>query len=180
MTRAVALLCILGCTVAAVLAIVTAREFALGREEVAAADESARTADWAEAIVHARAAAQALALGSPWPDLGFARMQSLGRDAEARGDQRTALLAYGAMRTAALSTRAFGSHAARWRLEAEESLGRVAARRDAPALLPASADAMRSALAAEDSPSLPRRALLGAGALVMLLGLACVAVLVLN
>jgi len=41
----------------AVVAIVTAREVAIGRGEIAMADAASAKSDWAEAIAHARAAA---------------------------------------------------------------------------------------------------------------------------
>ena len=95
--------------VVAAVAVLTAREIATGQSEVAAADAAAARSDWGEAIVHARAAAEALVPGSPWPERGWERLEAVGHDAEARGDDATALLAYGAMRAAALTTRAPGS-----------------------------------------------------------------------
>src|SRR4029077_2328210 len=88
-----------------VLAVAAARERSIAEREAAAADAAAARSDWLEAVGHARAAAEAMLPGSPWPDQGFRRLEATGHDAEARGDLETALLAYGAMRTASLATR---------------------------------------------------------------------------
>ena len=134
------------------LGVLTAREFAVGRDAVAAADAAAAAkSDWREAIAQARIAAEALAPASPWPERGLRRLEAIGHDAEARGDDPTALLAYGAMRTAALETRAPGGRVRsdRWRHAAEEGLGRVAA---------SSKDTPRSRALRPSSPSGPTAA----------------------
>jgi hypothetical protein len=112
--------------VAAVVAIVTAREWTEGREEVTSADLAASRSDWPEAITHARAAAEALAPASPWPRRGYLRLEAVGHDAEARGDDANALAAYSAMRAAAMATQGVGSGSEVWRSKAEEGLARVA------------------------------------------------------
>ena len=91
--------------VVSVLAITALRESATSRAEALAADAAAATSDWPEAIAHARAAAEAYVPGSPWSEHALRKLAALGHDAEARGDDADALLAYGAMRTAALGTR---------------------------------------------------------------------------
>jgi hypothetical protein len=111
---------------ASVMAIVTAREWAEGSEEVAAADAAASRSDWAEAITRSRAAAEALAPGSPWPGRGWLRLRGIGHDAEARGDDATALASYSAMRAAALATEGIGAGVEVWRAEAEQGIARVA------------------------------------------------------
>ena len=78
-----------------------------------------------EAIAHARDAAEAVVPGSPWPARGVARLEAIGHDAEARGDERTAVLAYGAMRAAAMATRAPLLGTDPWRALADEGLARV-------------------------------------------------------
>jgi hypothetical protein len=108
------------------LGVASIHEYLIGRAEVAAADAAAQRSEWAVSIVHARAAALSLAPGNPWPERGVARLEAIGRDAEARGDAMTGLLAYGALRTAALAARAPGSRAVAWRAAAEEGLARVA------------------------------------------------------
>ena len=118
---------------ATAVAVLTVREESAGRAAVASADAAAARSDWREAIAQARAAAEALAPGSPWPERGLRRLEAVGHDAEARGDDPIALLAYGAMRTAAIETRAPGTWSDRWRQSAEEGLVRVAAAsREAP------------------------------------------------
>jgi hypothetical protein len=136
----------------ALLAVATARETALGRSELEAADRAAGAADWLEAISHARAAAEAVAPGSPWPERACVRLESIGHDAETRGDQTTALLAYGALRSAAIATRVppFGSGP--WRDRADEDLARVAASSRDPSVPHVTAAEMRDALHASEPP----------------------------
>ncbi len=122
-TSAVALAAL---TVTSVLAVSTVHQLAVGRREVAAANDAVSRKDWPEAIRHARAAAEAFVPASPWPERGEQYLQAIGHDAEARGDGATALLSYGAARTAALATQAPGASGARWRSEAEAGLARVA------------------------------------------------------
>jgi hypothetical protein len=112
--------------VASTFAVAAAQESAIGKREVIAADEALQANDWPHAILHAKAAAQAMAPLSPWPAQGEQRLRAIGHDAETRGDGATALHAYGALRAAALSTLAPGT-SARWRKEAEAGLVRVAA-----------------------------------------------------
>lgn len=156
--------------VAAVAAVLTARELAIGSAEAAAADAAAARSDWPEAVAHARAAAEAIAPGSPWPQRGRARLEAIGHDAEVRGDDATAMLAYGAMRTAELATRGPGSDSARLRARAEEGLARVAASHAAPT--DRSSAPMLDALRDDEPPSTWILALLGASAAAMLGGLA--------
>jgi hypothetical protein len=158
--------------VVAALAVLTARETTIGRREVAAADEAADRSDWPVAVGHARAAAEALAPGSPWPERGWHRLEAIGHDAEARGDDPTAMLAYGAMRAAALASGAPGSGSDRWRARAEEGLARVAASRHDLASPRVGADGMLDALRENEPPPAWRLALLAAAALAMLGGLA--------
>jgi hypothetical protein len=158
--------------VVATLAVLTAREIAVGRGEVTAADEAAARSDWWEAVVHARAAAEALVPGSPWPERGRQRLDAIGRDAEARGDDATAMLAYGAMRAAALATRGPGSGSDRWRARAEDGLARVAASRRDVGTPHASAESLLDALRDNEPPPTWRMALLAAAATAMLGGLA--------
>lgn len=159
--------------------VATMRETAIGESEIAAADDALKANDWPRAILHAKAAAQATALRSPWPEQGERRLQGIAHDAETRGDASTALHAYGALRAAALSTNAPDT-SARWRKEAEAGLVRVATwerKDDSPAKNPApgpaadrvesgggarEAAAMREALARNGTPSSWPFAVLGA------------------
>lgn len=158
--------------VLAVVGVLTARETSIGRREVAAADEAADRSDWPEAVGHARAAAEALVPGSPWPDWGWHRLEAIGHDAEARGDDATATLAYAAMRAAALATRAPGAGSDRWRTLADDGLARVASSRRDVAGPRVGADAMLDALRENEPPATWRLALLAAAGLAMLGGLA--------
>ena len=155
-----------------VVGVVTAREVATSQAEVVAADAASRKSDWAEAIVHARAAAEAVAPGNPWPERGRQRLEAIGHDAEARGDDATALLAYGAMRAAALASRGPGSGADRWRQKAEEGLARVASARRDVAAPQADAGVMLDALHDTEPPATWTLVLLAASGLAMLGGLA--------
>jgi hypothetical protein len=157
--------------VVAAAAVLTVREVAVGQTEVTAADAAAARSDWAEAIVHARAAAEALVPGSPWPARGWSRLDAIGHDAEARGDDATAMLAYGAMRTAALATRAPGSGSDRWRTRAEDSLARVASYRKDVGAPQAPAGSMLDALRDNEPPPTPTLALLALAGVAMLAGL---------
>ena len=113
--------------VAGVVGVAAARETSAGARELAAADSDAAREDWPEAIAHARAAAESAVPASPWPERGFRRLESIGRDATARGDEPTARLAFAAMRTAALETRSLWSDRADWLDRAEQGLSHLAA-----------------------------------------------------
>jgi hypothetical protein len=152
--------------------VVTAREMAIGQDEVVAADAASDKSDWPEAIAHARAAAEAFVPGSPWPERGWQRLESVGHDAEARGDDDTALLAYGAMRAAALATRGPLSGWERRNVQADDALARVAASRRDPTGPHVAADAMLDALRAEETPSTWTLVALAVSAAAMLGGLA--------
>jgi hypothetical protein len=158
--------------VVAATAVLTGRELAVGQAEVTAADAAAARSDWGEAVVHARAAAEALVPGSPWPARGWGRLEAIGHDAEARGDDATAMLAYGAMRSAALATRAPGSGSDRWRTKAEDALARVASYRREARAPSAPAASMLDALRETEPPPTGTLALLALSGVAMLGGLA--------
>jgi hypothetical protein len=162
--------------IAPIVVIVAAREVSMGRREVGAAQAAAARSDWPEAIARARAAAEAFVPGSPWPDRGRLRLEAIGADAEARGDDETALLAYGALRTAALATRtAIGSLSSsdRWRTTAESGLARVAASHSGPVAPPRpSADSMLNDLRDEQPPGPWTLSLLAAASVAVIGALA--------
>jgi hypothetical protein len=158
-----------------VIAMATFREMALGKTEMAAAEEAVARSDWPEAVWHARAAAEAFVPGSPWPERAMLRLETIAREAATRGDRDVALLAYGALRTASLATRAPGATDARWRLLAEDGLTRLAVRPDAPQPLE-SANAMRADLKEAGMPSVWTFAALSASVVTILVGLARLAV----
>jgi L-aminopeptidase/D-esterase-like protein len=114
--------------VASVVAITAGRQVNIGSDEMTQADAASARSDWSAAIAHARAAAEARLPASPWPGRGMLRLQAIGRDAEARGDEETALLAYGALRAAVLATDAplETSSSERWQRAAEDGLERAA------------------------------------------------------
>lgn len=150
----------------------TLREIALGKAEMAAAEEAVSRSAWTDAIWHSRAAAEAYVPGGPWVERGLQQLDVIGKDAATRGDRSTALLAFGAMRTAALATRAPASSNADWRSVAEDGLARLAASDPAIQRSDAWAGALRSDLS---DPSLPSKWVLGAlscSVLAVLLGLA--------
>lgn len=158
--------------VVAVLSVTTARELSIGRAEVMAADAASEKSDFIDAIAHARAAAEALAPGSPWPARALRRLEAIGHDAEARGDDETAMLAYGAMRTASLETRALllpGAGPDSWRSKADEGLVRIAVSRKVDR---AEAAAMLESLRRGEPPATWTLALLAAGACATFGGLA--------
>jgi hypothetical protein len=110
-----------------VIGVAAAREASAGARELAASDSDAARGDWPDAIAHARAAAEAAVPASPWPERGFRRLDSIGRDATARGDEPIARLAFAAMRTAALETRSPWSDRTDWIDRAEQGLSRLTA-----------------------------------------------------
>ncbi len=155
----------------AVVAIVTVRQLQTGRAEVDLADAAAHKSDWPMAIAHARAAAEALVPGSPWPERGWQRLEAIGHDAEARGDDETALLDYGAMRAAAMATRGPLCDWARRRAQADEGLARVAASERSPGGQRVAADTMLDALREGEPPATWLLCTLAAAALAMVGGL---------
>ena len=111
-------------TLVGVVAVACAREASVGPAEMAAADAAAARADWPAAIGHARSAAEAVLPGASWPDQALRRLQTIGTDAEARGDRETALLAYGAMQTAAVTGMPWPRRDA-WRTLADAGIARL-------------------------------------------------------
>jgi hypothetical protein len=157
--------------VASVIAVAAAHEGSIGRTETAAADAAAANSDWFEAIAHARAAAEAVVPGSPWPARGLRRLEAIGHDAEARGDVETALVAYGAMRTASLATRSAWTTRGDWRLRAEEGLARAATARPEITGPRVSAQSMLDALEQGEPPPGGALTALSASAIATVAGL---------
>ncbi len=160
---------------ACVVGTLAIRELSMGHDEAIAGDVMAARANWPAAVAHARAAAEASVPGSPWAGRGFRRLEWIGHEAEVRGDDVTALLAYGAIRTAALATRSPFSGAG-WRSVGEGGLARAAASRGTDAERRAAAAAMVLALrSGTDGPGPRTFLLLSASSLAMLVGVAWVA-----
>jgi hypothetical protein len=112
---------------ASVLSVGLVRQVTTGARAMQASDEAQSAGDARGAIDGARAAAEALLPGSPYPRRGMERLAQIGRDAEARGDDALAAVAWRAMRTAAEETRSLGGGDA-WLTEANAGLARVAAK----------------------------------------------------
>jgi hypothetical protein len=153
------------------VAIGTARQVRAGGAEVGLADLAASKSDWPVAIAHARAAAEAVAPGSPWPERGWLRLEAIGHDAEARGDDETALLAYAAMRAAAMATRGPLSGWTRRRAQAEDGLARVTASERNPTGQRVTADGMLDSLHESEPPAMWLLCTLAVAALAMVGGL---------
>jgi hypothetical protein len=152
--------------------VATAHEISLGHAESSAAAAAADRSDWLGAIAHARAAAEAYAPGSPWADRGMRRLAAIGHAAETRHDVSNALLAYGAMRTAAVATHVPYGGASRWQAEANEGLARIASASEGPAHGAAAAQVMLDALRRSEGPTDLSLAALALAAAATLGGLA--------
>jgi hypothetical protein len=156
---------------ATVIATLALREVAIGKAEMGAVEDAVARSAWADAIGHARAAAETFVPGSPWPDRAMRRLDDIGRDATIRGDRGVALLAYGALRTAALATRAPGASNTYWRSIAEEALARLAGSGVNASPAGQWASAMRADLVDPTIPSVSALTALSVSALAILLGL---------
>jgi hypothetical protein len=132
--------------------------------------------DRVEAIVLARAAADARC---PWcaaPELGYARLEAIAKDAEAKADDATAVAAWRAVRAATLATVVVGTTSAR-RERAEAEIARFEHRIDATAAAlggtaspAATEERLRGALATSAVPSGSVFVLLAIGGALFLLG----------
>jgi hypothetical protein len=145
-----------------------------GRRALADADSALERGDTTEAILSARIAGEARCPGCSAPDEGFARLEKIARDAEARGDDTTAFAAWRATRAALLATAVTSSTSTR-RLHADAEIARFAHRLDAAAVAagatptPAAAEErVRAALSESDVPGAATFALVGLGGLVFL------------
>jgi hypothetical protein len=145
-----------------------------GRRALADADSALERGDTTEAIFAARIAGEARCPGCTAPDEGFARLEKIARDAEARGDDTTAFAAWRATRAALLATAVTSADGDR-RLHADHEIARFAHRLDAAAVAagalptPAAAeDRVRAVLAESDVPGAATFALIGLGGIVFL------------
>lgn len=145
-----------------------------GRRAIVDADSALERADLPEAIHAARIACEARCPGCAAPDEGFARLERIARDAEARGDDTTAFAAWRAARAALLATAVTTSSSTR-RARADAEIARFAHRLDAAAVAAgatptpaASEDRVRAALAESGMPGAATFALVGLGGLVFL------------
>ena len=85
--------------------VLTARVLHQGERELRTAEALASTGKLEEAVIHARQSAMWFAPGAPHVPAAYAKLISIARLAEGRGDTKTALFAWQAVRTSALSTR---------------------------------------------------------------------------
>lgn len=159
-----------------VLAVAWLGRVSEGRRALAETDAAVARADWPEAIMAARAAAEARCPASCVSELGYARLYAIAKDAEARADDATALSAWQAVRAAALGTAALDVRTARReRADAElarlgQRLDRAAAAAGSPSSPAASEERLRAALAASSVPSGAVFLLLSAGGALFLAG----------
>ena len=160
-----------------------------GSNAVAASDRALAAGDRLLAIEEARAAAEAVAPGSPYPARGYARLDAIAREAEARDDDETAAAAWRAMRTAAIGTRGLGVPDEATALErANAGIARTATRvrgaaradlpRDVPGVASPGERRILDALARDETPPMRMFLLLGTGAILFFAGVARVLVLV--
>lgn len=148
-----------------------------GRRSLEAADTAFKRGDRVEAIVQARAAAEARC---PWckaPELGQAKLEAIAKDAETRGDDATAVAAWRAVRTATLATVLIDTAPAR-RERADGEIARLEHRIQAAATAAgaaaspaASEERLRAALARSAVPSGMVFLLLATGGALFLLGI---------
>lgn len=114
--------------VAGVLATATVVQLRAGARAITDSDAAMSRADRPGAIAAARAAAEAVVPGSPYPSWGYRRLETIARDAEIHGDDETSAAAWRAMRAAALSTQGIGVRTSGWLAMANEGIARVGAR----------------------------------------------------
>jgi hypothetical protein len=145
-----------------------------GRRALADADSALERGDTTEAILAARIAGEARCPGCTAPDEGFARLEKIARDAEARGDDTTAFAAWRATRAALLATAVTNSASTR-RIHADAEIARFAHRLDAAAVAAgatptpvAAEERVRAAMSESDVPGAATFALVGLGGLVFL------------
>jgi hypothetical protein len=130
-----------------------------GRRALDASDSAMARGDRVEAIVLARAAAEARCPLCGAPELGYARLYAIAKDAEMRGDDASAVAAWRAVRAATLGTTLLDPAPAR-RERADMEIARLEHRIDAAAaaaggaLSPAaSEERLRAALTSSSVPS---------------------------
>ncbi|MDB4940870.1 MAG: hypothetical protein JWP97_404 [Labilithrix sp.] len=165
----------LAITIAMVLALVLvvawAGRVSEGRRALADSDAALARTDPIDAILAARVAASARCPAGCSEAEGYAKLEHIARDAEARGDDPTAFAAWRATRASLLSTSAAGTRSAE-RAHAEVELARLAHRLDAAAVAAGASPTgaadeakLREAFRESDLPGGLAFALVGAGGL---------------
>jgi hypothetical protein len=130
-----------------------------GRRALEGCDAAFARGDRVEAIVLARVAANARCPLCSAPELGYARLYAIAKDAETRGDDATAVAAWRAVRAATLATTLLDTNPAR-RERADVEIARLEHRIDAAAAAAGGApspaageERLRLALATSTVPS---------------------------
>jgi hypothetical protein len=132
-----------------------------GRRLVANMDAALARGDRVEAIVLARAAIEARCPGCEAPEIGYARLEAIAKDAEGRADDASAVAAWRAVRAGSLATTVFDDSGERReradaeiaRLEHRIDLAAAAAGGTGAASPAATEPRLRQALAARSIPS---------------------------
>lgn len=145
-----------------------------GQSELAASDAAFDRGDLDAASEHARRSATLYAPGAPHVDRAYARLQAIALGAEAAGRSKTAFLAWQGVRSAALESRHVFVGRAQELARANENLARLEAlSRDADAHERTRNQSQAlNRLAADEAPAPAWIAVLGAGFLLSLAGLA--------
>jgi hypothetical protein len=149
-----------------------------GKRALADCDSARTRGDWPEAIMSARAAAEARCPAFCVSELGFARLYAIAKDAENRADDATSFAAWRAVRAASLAIAVLDVHAAK-RERADQELARIGRRMDAaaaaagaPASPAASEERLKATLGASNPASGTTYLLLAIGGLLFLGGAA--------
>ncbi len=148
-----------------------------GRQSLEVCDAAMKRGDAVEAIVLARAAAEARC---PWcaaPELGYARLETIAKEGESRGDDPTAVAAWRAVRAAALATSVVSTSSSR-RERADVEIARLERKIDAAAAAggggapspAASEEKLRAALSTSPLPAGTVFALVAVGGALFLVG----------
>ena len=103
-----------------------------GTEQLKAARAYAAAGKLDQAIVSARRAATWYAPGAPHVTKAYAKLISLGRLAESRGDRKTALFAYRSLRSAAMTSRSWFIPHERELRAANHAIARLSSRTPPP------------------------------------------------
>jgi hypothetical protein len=151
-----------------VLAVAWVGRVSEGRRALAESSAALARGDTFEAIVAARAAAEARCPGCTAPAAAFDRLASIAKQAEDKGDVASAFAAWRAARAAALATGAP-------KVRADQEIARLGQKLDAaqvaagaPATEAASEERLRAALATSSVPGVPTLAILAAGGALFL------------
>lgn len=147
-----------------------------GRKALADAEAAMIRGDRVDAIVYARAAAEARCPACSAPALGYAKLYAIARDAEAKADDLTAITAWRAVRAASLNATWFEVSESR-RERADAEIARLGHRIDVmnaaaggSASPAANEDKLKEVLAPSPLPSTWLFVVLSAGGVLLLVG----------